>query len=43
MPSREGEVYRCPDTSCGCELTVTKQRHPPALAYRPRPAAERPW
>lgn len=24
MPLREGEVYRCPDPSCGCELTVTK-------------------
>ncbi len=24
MPFREGEVYRCPDGGCGCELTVTK-------------------
>ncbi|MFG2684101.1 hypothetical protein [Streptomyces sp. NPDC048392] len=24
MPFREGEVYRCPDENCGCELTVTK-------------------
>lgn len=24
MPFRQGEVYRCPDESCGCELTVTK-------------------
>lgn len=24
MPFREGEVYRCPEENCGCELTVTK-------------------
>ncbi|SES00995.1 hypothetical protein SAMN05216188_11989 [Lentzea xinjiangensis] len=24
MPLREGEVYRCPDEACGCEVTVTK-------------------
>lgn len=24
MPLREGEVYRCPDPACGCEVTVTK-------------------
>ncbi|MDQ1033429.1 hypothetical protein QF035_011011 [Streptomyces umbrinus] len=24
MPFREGEVYRCPEADCGCELTVTK-------------------
>ncbi|WP_309117705.1 hypothetical protein [Saccharothrix sp.] len=24
MLLREGEVYRCPDNSCGCEVTVTK-------------------
>lgn len=24
MPLWEGEVYRCPDESCGCEVTVTK-------------------
>lgn len=24
MPFREGEVYRCPDANCGCELTVTE-------------------
>ncbi|MEV8311749.1 hypothetical protein AB0P36_31580 [Streptomyces flavidovirens] len=24
MAFTEGEVYRCPDPACGCELTVTK-------------------
>lgn len=24
MPFHEGEVYRCPDPECGCEVTVTK-------------------
>jgi len=24
MPFKEGEVYQCPDESCGCEVTVTK-------------------
>jgi len=24
MPFKKGEVYRCPDESCGCEVTVTK-------------------
>jgi hypothetical protein len=24
MPLKQGEVYRCTDESCGCELTVTK-------------------
>lgn len=24
MALREGEVYRCPDANCGCEITVTK-------------------
>lgn len=24
MPFVMGEVYRCPDPECGCELTVTK-------------------
>lgn len=24
MPFREGEVYRCTDENCGCELTVTR-------------------
>lgn len=36
MPFRQGEIYRCPDEHCGCELTVTKpapltcqgQQHP---------------
>ena len=24
MPFKKGEVYRCPDPNCGCEITVTK-------------------
>lgn len=24
MAMQEGEVYRCPDAACGCEVTVTK-------------------
>jgi len=24
MPLKKGEVYRCPDDSCACEVTVTK-------------------
>lgn len=24
MALRKGEVYRCPDANCGCEITVTK-------------------
>jgi hypothetical protein len=28
MPFREGEVFRCPDQACGCEVTVTKGAPP---------------
>lgn len=24
MPFKKGETYKCPDESCGCEVTVTK-------------------
>jgi hypothetical protein len=24
MAFKEGEVYRCPDSNCGCEIKVTK-------------------
>jgi hypothetical protein len=24
MAFKQGEVYKCPDPNCGCELTVTK-------------------
>ncbi len=24
MAFKEGEIYRCPDTECGCEIKVTK-------------------
>lgn len=28
MPFRDGEVYRCPDPECGCEIRVTKGAQP---------------
>lgn len=28
MALREGEVYRCTDRECGCEITVTKGAAP---------------
>ncbi|MGW4104709.1 hypothetical protein [Streptomyces sp. NPDC004976] len=28
MPFQEGEVYRCPDERCGCEVTVTRGAAP---------------
>lgn len=28
MPFKQGEVYRCPDLNCGCEITVTKGAPP---------------
>lgn len=28
MPWKQGEVYRCPDPACGCEVTVTKAPQP---------------
>lgn len=28
MALQEGEIYRCPDTECGCEITVTKGAAP---------------
>lgn len=24
MALKKGEIYRCPDSECGCEITVTK-------------------
>jgi hypothetical protein len=24
MAVKQGEVYKCPDPNCGCEITVTK-------------------
>lgn len=24
MPLKNGEVYKCPDENCSCEVTVTK-------------------
>lgn len=28
MAFHEGDIYRCPDPECGCELTVTKGAAP---------------
>ncbi len=28
MAFREGQIYRCPDPACGCEVTVTKGAPP---------------
>lgn len=28
MAFEKGQVYRCPDESCGCEVTVTKGAQP---------------
>lgn len=28
MAFKEGEVYKCPDPKCGCEITVTKGAAP---------------
>jgi hypothetical protein len=28
MALQKGEVYRCPDAQCGCEVTVTKAAAP---------------
>ena len=28
MALKEGEVYRCPDAECGCEIKVTKGAAP---------------
>lgn len=30
MALKEGEVYKCPDPDCGCEITVTKGAAPGA-------------
>lgn len=28
MALKQGEIYSCPDPSCGCEITVTKGAPP---------------
>jgi hypothetical protein len=28
MALKQGEVYRCPDAECGCEMTVTQGANP---------------
>jgi hypothetical protein len=28
MTLKQGEVYRCPDAQCGCEITVTHSANP---------------
>lgn len=27
MAFKQGDVYKCPDPDCGCEVTVTKSAH----------------
>jgi len=39
MAFKEGEVYKCPDADCGCEVTVTKAAHPAREATNRRAAA----
>jgi len=29
MAFREGQIYRCPDPACGCEVTVTVTKGAP--------------
>lgn len=28
MAFKQGDVYRCPDAACGCEITVTHGANP---------------
>lgn len=35
MAWREGEVYRCPDPKCGCEVTVTRGSAPAEARSQP--------
>lgn len=28
MALKQGEIYKCPDPECGCEVTVTKDAAP---------------
>ena len=35
MPLAQGEVYHCPDTQCGCEVTVTSRRCLTVLTRKP--------
>lgn len=28
MALKQGDVYRCPDAQCGCEITVTHSANP---------------
>ncbi|MFJ8630965.1 hypothetical protein [Streptomyces sp. NPDC093568] len=37
MPFREGEVFRCPESDCGCELTVTKAAPPACTGQHDAP------
>lgn len=34
MVFHEGELYRCPDPDCGCEVTVTRGAQPAAAGDR---------
>lgn len=37
MPFREGEVFRCPEEDCGCEVTVTKAAPPTCTGKQDAP------
>ena len=39
MALQTGEVYRCPDANCGCEITVTKGAREAAKDRNNRAAA----
>ena len=36
MALKEGEVYKCPEPNCGCEITVTKGAGPAGGDQPPR-------
>jgi hypothetical protein len=36
MAPKKGEVYKCPDPNCGCEITVTKGAGPGGVDQTPR-------
>jgi hypothetical protein len=36
MALKEGEVYKCPNPNCGCEITVTKGAGPGGGDQPPR-------
>ena len=34
MAFKQGEIYRCPDPNCGCEITVTRGAAPDVEAIK---------